>query len=158
MFKIILIFLILISTCAGAGEIALTSGASSSLANVWGEGGNRTTDLAARYLGERFGVRFDHSVHGDDAGNNGLTGDVLFRPVPGVVLGAGVARFQNRLRGVGERTNLHAMGGYEIPRVLGNVGVGVFFDHWSNGRRLFDRHGIHNPPRNVVSIGATLPY
>jgi len=148
------LWLLSFSLTAGAGELIISSGTSSNLATVWGEVGNRSGDYSLRYAGDRFGIRADKSVHGDDAGNLTITGDVLAHPFGGLVFGAGLAYSKDRLRQEGEHENFHATAGIEFPRLIGHAGAGVWFDHWSNGRRLFNRHDVlGNPPRNVLSVG-----
>lgn len=143
---------------AHAADLILSTGTSSQLQNDWGENGNRSAMNSIRYAGDRFGVRFDRSVRGDDAGNYSLTGDVYARPIGGLVLAGGVSAFHDRLRGRGEKENFHAMIGWEVPHLFGPVGVGVWFDHWSNGRKIFNRDLPYNPPRNVLSFGAVVSF
>lgn len=147
----------LLAGASFAGDVVLSIGTSSALKNAWGEAGNKSAMHSIRYAGERFGVRYDRSVRGDDAGNYALTGDVYARPFGGLVLAGGVSYFKQPLRGLGEQENFHGMIGWEFPRIVANVGAGVWFDHWSNGRRIFNRDLPHNPPRNVLSFGVTLP-
>lgn len=155
-FPAVSLSLLFFSVTAAAGELIVSSGTSSNLATVWGEAGNKSGAYSLRYAGDRFGVRIDKSVHGDDAGNQTLTGDVLTHPFGGFVLGAGLAKSEKRLRGIGETENFHALIGFELSHLIApRVGAGVWFDHWSNGRRLFGRPILHNPPRNVMSVGVS---
>jgi len=123
--------------------------------NPLGEYENKSNQYSLRYAGQRFGVRLDHSAGGDDRGNIYVTGDVLARPFAGLVLGAGLMVARDPLREAGRRRNFHAVMGFENPHLFGDVGGGIWFDHWSNGHihQIVGWDGVPNPPRNVISIG-----
>lgn len=157
LFFVAALCLALLSGVSFAGDVVVSTGTSSALKNAWGESGNKSAMHSLRYAGDRFGLRYDRSVRGDDAGNYSLTGDIYARPFGGLVLAGGIGIFHERLRGLGEKENFHALIGWEFPRVVGNVGAGVWYDHWSNGRRIFNRSLDHNPPRNVLSFGVVMP-
>jgi len=62
----------------------------------------------------------------------------------------GLAYFDEPLKQVGQKLNFHLGVGWEVTR-----NFGLYFDHWSNGRRFFN-HNMNttsNPPRNMLSVG-----
>ena len=160
MFIIISFFVALsaFSNHARAGDLILSTGTSTRFAHDIGEAGNRSDLFSVKYAGERFGVRYDRSMRGDDDKNDGVTFDIYARPFGGIVLAGGLGYFDEPLRKLGRQANFHGMIGYEIPRVFGPAGVGAYYDHWSNGRRLFNRDLPNNPPRNTLSAGVFLPF
>lgn len=152
-----LLFAVVLGADVHAGDLVLSAGTSSGLQAEFGEGGNRSFQSGVRYAGERFGVRLDHSAEGDDDGNDGVTADVYLRPFGGLVLAGGLGYFEKPLRTLGRQANFHTLAGWEFRDLLEGIGIGVYFDHWSNGRRLFNRDLPHNPPRNVLSVGLVIP-
>lgn len=132
------------------------SSTSSKPFNPLGEYENKSNQYSLRYEGRRFGLRLDHSIHGDDDGNTYITGDVLARPWGPIVLGAGLSYAKQPLRGIGRQANLHAMFGVEDPTMFGpRTGAGAWFDHWSNGHihQIIGWDDVPNPPRNAISGG-----
>lgn len=152
---------LLLSIPAQADVLILFTGTSSPAASHFlGETANQSALHGLRWEGEHYGLRLDHSIGGDDAGNSYITGDSIWRPSSWLVLGAGIMADTQPLRGTGSRMNFHAMLGTENPKLFGHFGAGLWFDHWSNGHihYLFGPDAVPNPPRNVLSIGIVLPW
>lgn len=148
---------------AEPGNLVVSAGVSATSSkpfNPVGEWGNKSNQYSVRYVGQRFGVRWDGSKGGDDTDNAYVTGDVYARPAKFVIVGAGLSYAKNKLRTTGKQQNFHALAGLEFEKVVYDVGVGVYFDHWSNGHihRLIGDDGVPNPPRNVISIGFFIPF
>lgn len=156
--KYFLLFALLAAVPAHAFDLMLSAGSSSQIEADFGEAGNRSDQFSVRLVGERFGIRFDRSFRGDDDGNQGVTADVYARPFGGLVLAGGLSYFKQPLRTLGRQANFHGLVGWEIRNLIGPATVGMYYDHWSNGRRLFNRDLPHNPPRNVFSLGIGLPF
>ena len=76
-------------------------------------------------------------------------GEFVLRP------SLGLAFFEKPLHGVGQKLNFHLGLALEFPKALGFSGMGVYFDHYSNGRRFFNHNmtTTQNPPRNMISVG-----
>ena len=144
-----------------AADVILSTGISTAnLGQFLGEAGNRSGSYSLRLAGKSMGLRIDKSVHGDDAGNTYITGDLLARPLPYLVLGGGMMYATQPLRGRGQQVNFHGMIGLEHDKLFGRYGGGAWFDHFSNGHfhRLTGWDGVPNPPRNALSIGVIIPF
>ncbi len=143
-----------------AGSLLIVSTGISSTSekpfNPLSEHENKSNQYSLRYEGRRFGLRLDHSVHGDDDGNTYITGDLLAWPWGPFIMGAGLSYMKQPLRGIGRQANLHAMIGIEDSSMFGpRTGAGAWFDHWSNGHihRIIGWDDVPNPPRNAISTG-----
>jgi hypothetical protein len=151
-FLALILFLAPFASASGEGIIISTGTSIPGYNNhtMLGEWKNHSAQYSVRYEGTHYGIRADHSVNGDDDGNTYLTGDSLWRPTKWLVAGAGIMVDRRPLRAVGSRMNFHAMVGLES-----SSGIGVWFDHWSNGHihAMFGPDNVLNPPRNVLSVG-----
>ena len=100
------------------------------------------------------------SLHdpGKDDGRNAFIGADYFFKVNVFRLALGAAYWQKPLHLTSERLNAH-LGAAAVFPVNRALSVGVYLDHWSNCRRIcnHDVNEIKNHPRNVLSVGLSLP-
>lgn len=133
-----------------------TSLTSDNLHSSLGEYKNHSENYNIKYEGIHYGIRLDHSVKGDDNGNTYITVDSLYHFNDNVFVGAGIMVAKNPLRKVGSYMNFHATLGLESDIIFPNkTGVGIYYDHWSNGHihSIFGEDNVPNPPRNIISVG-----
>lgn len=159
-FKILIIIFTCVSTnFSVADNIVISGGRSINSNNTHSslrEYKNLSYIYSVKYEGEHYGLRLDHSLKGDDDGNNYVTGDALFHIIPNIILGAGIMIDRHPLRKTGSYMNFHAIGGLEFKNLFkNNIGLGIYYDHWSNGHihSLFGTDNVPNPPRNTINLG-----
>lgn len=97
------------------------------------------------------GVDFGMMTHGLE-GHNKFIGADFTHWMGKFTATLGAAYFERPLNVSGEIVNFHLGLSYQItPR------LGVYLDHWSNGRRYFRpwEAKVRNIPRNILSLGVS---